>query len=417
MTLTAAVASLAGALLVGLLVGAQREESHAHPGLRDFLLVALSAGACALLGNPVIGAAGLLAVTTMLAVFRTRETEPVGITSELAGVTTFVLAYLAASPQLPYGKPLAIGTTLVVVIFLEARQRIHTLVRETITEKEFNATLAFIGVVLVIYPLLPEGDFGPYQFFSPRQVWMFVILISSISYLGYFFEKFLGPEKGLFYTSVLGGLASTSAATLHFARLSRQRPQDTFGLWRAFIVSNTVQFPRTFLLVALVSRNLALACVWPLAAMLVTGLAGSALLRRLPHKTPEPVEIKPENPFRIAPALRFGALFTLIVFVSKAATGALGSSAFYATSLLGGLIDVATVIAPASDLLRSNGLTTATAEIGVLLALGSNAALKIVFAAISGSAAFTLRITAMFALWAAAAAATWWIGFKISPGI
>ena len=128
---------------------------------------------------------------------------------------------------------MAIGVTIVVAAFLEARQRLHKLLRETITEQEFNATLAFVGVVLVIYPLLPTGSYGPYQFFNPRQVWMFVILISSISYLGYFLEKFLGEEKGLIYTSILGGLASTTAATLLFARLSKERPEETLGPWQA----------------------------------------------------------------------------------------------------------------------------------------------------------------------------------------
>ena len=42
-------------------------------------------------------------------------------------------------------------------------------------------------------------------FSKPSQVWKFVILISSISYLGYFFQKFLGEEKGLIYTALLGG--------------------------------------------------------------------------------------------------------------------------------------------------------------------------------------------------------------------
>ena len=113
---------------------------------------------------------------------------------------------------------------------------------------------------MVIYPLLPDGAYGPYAFFDPRQIWKFVILISSISYLGYFLEKFLGEEKGLFYTSVLGGLASTTAATMLFARESKERPEDTFGLWRAFVIANTVQFPRTFLIVVAVSPELARAC-------------------------------------------------------------------------------------------------------------------------------------------------------------
>ena len=86
-------------------------------------------------------------------------------------------------------------------------------------------------------------------------------------------EKFLGEEEGLFYTSVLGGLTSTTAATLHFARVSKERPEETFGLWRAFVVANTVQFPRTLLIVALVHRELALAWgvlthnLWMLARM------------------------------------------------------------------------------------------------------------------------------------------------------
>ena len=88
--------------------------------------------------------------------------ERTGITTELAAITTFLLALLAASPQFSFGRPMAIGVTIVVAAFLEARQRLHKLLRETITEQEFNATLAFVGVVLVIYPLLPTGSYGPY---------------------------------------------------------------------------------------------------------------------------------------------------------------------------------------------------------------------------------------------------------------
>ena len=67
--------------------------------------------------------------------------------------------------------------------------------------------------------------------------------------------------------------------------------------------------------------------------------------------------MKPGNPFRIRPALRFGALFTAVVFISKAATAKLGTGAFYGTSLLGGLVDVATVIAPAADMVQASRLT------------------------------------------------------------
>lgn len=374
----------------------------------------MAGGICGLVANPYLDAAGLLGISAIFAVLRfTAAAGRPGITTELAGISTFLLALLAASSQFSFGKPMAIGVAIFVTVFLEARQRLHKLMRETITEREFNATLAFVGVVLVIYPLLPAGSYGPFSFLNPRQVWMFVILISSISYLGYFFEKFLGEERGLMYTSILGGLASTTAATLHFARLSKERPEETLGLSRAFVLANTVQFPRAFFIVILVNQPLGIALAAPLAVMTLAGIALEELLRRWPHKRLTTLEMKPGNPFRIAPALRFGALFTAVVFVSKAATVKLGTGAFYGIGLLGGLVDVATVIAPASDLLKAQQLTMIVAGGAILLALVSNALLKIAIAALSGTAAFTLRITAAFAMWTATGAAAWFLFLKI----
>jgi len=403
-------------MLVGFLIGAEREAAGGehHPGLRDFLMVTLAAGVCGLLENPWLDAAGLISVTAVFVVFHYEDRHNrTGITTELAAIAAFVLALLAASRQFTFGLPLAIGASIVIAVSLEARARLHTLLRETITEPEFDATLAFVAVVLVIYPLLPAGAFGPYSFFSPRQVWMFVILISSISYLGYFLEKFLGEEKGLIYASILGGLASTTAVTLNFSAMAKERPEETFGLWRAFVIANTVQFPRTALIVALVSPDLALAMTLPLSAMMLSGVVLEEVLRRWPHKYVTELKMKPGNPFRLLPALQFGALFTAVVFVTKVATARLGTDAFYATSLLGGLVDVATVIAPAVDLVGSHRISPGVAEVAVLLALASNAVLKIVLAALTGPAAFTLRVAATFSFWAAIGTATWWIAPKI----
>ena len=423
-SLSTAVESLAGALLIALLIGGQREAAHRDaghpdgganlPGLRDFLIIALAGGVCGLLGTPWLTAPVLISITALLAVFHFEDRlQRRGITTELAGVATFALSYLAASPAPSFAEPVAIGITLIVVVFLETKQTIEKLLRETISLTEFNGTLAFVGVVVVIYPLLPAGAYGPYAFFDPRQVWKFVILISSISYLGYFLEKFLGQEKGLFYTSVLGGLASTTAATLLFARESKERPEDTFGLWRAFVIANTVQFPRTFLIVLAVNPDLARVCVWPLAAMMVCGFLLAQILKKWPHKRIEPVPMQSGNPFRILPALRFGAMFAGVVFLSKWAAATLGPGAFYWTSLLGGLVDVSTVIAPAAELLKNNGMTMMTAEIAILLALAANAVQKILVAVSSGTREFALRVTAVFALWATVGATTFFIWLKV----
>ena len=412
LTVTVAIEAIAGALLIGLLIGAQREAAggERHPGLRDFLLVSLAGGVCGVLGDPWLDAAALLSITAMFAVYHYEDrAERSGITTELGAIGTFLLALLAASYQYSFARPLAAGVAILAAVFLEARQRLHTLLRETITEQEFNGTLAFVAVALVIYPLLPAGAYGPYAFFEPRQVWKFVILVSSISYLGYFFQKFLGEERGLIYTAILGGLASTTAATLQFAYLSKQTSrEEIMGLWRAFVIANTVQFPRTFLIVVLVSPELTRGLAWPLAAMMLCGIALAEVLRRWPHKRLTTLAMKPGNPFRIGPALRFGALFMAVVFVSKAAIDRLGTGAFYMTSLIGGLVDVATVIAPASEMLRAKTISMGVGEAAVLLALASNAILKI-GVAMTGTRAYVIRVVATFLLWALVGGGSWWL--------
>src|SRR5713226_6503803 len=160
------------ALLIGFLVGAQREASlgERHPGMRDFLLISLVGALAGLLQQPWLTVAALLSITALLGVFHFQITERTGITTEMAAVATFCFGYMTTTPY----AQLAIGMTLVVVAFLEAKQALHKLVSETITATEFNDTLRFLALIFVIYPLLPTGHFGPYQFFSPRQVWLFV---------------------------------------------------------------------------------------------------------------------------------------------------------------------------------------------------------------------------------------------------
>lgn len=410
---------MAGALLVGLLIGAQREEAGGdrHPGLRDFLLVALAGGICGVVDLPLLDASALLSIVAVFAVLHYEDrAHRRGITTELAAVAVFLLALLAASWKVHFAMPLAVGTAIVAAVFLEARERLHKLLRETITEAEFNATLRFVTLVLVIYPLLPVGAYGPYSFFIPRQVWLFVILISSISYAGYFLEKFLGEEKGLIYTSILGGLASTTAATMHFAKMDKERPGETIGLWRAFAIANSVQFPRALLIVALVNADLAVLLALPMVVMTLCGILLAEVLRRWPHKHSTAPAMAPGNPFRLMPALQFGALFTAIVFVSRAASARLGTGAFLGTSLLGGLVDVATVIAPAADLISAHRLSLGSAGIAVLLALASNAVLKVVLAALSGTLRFAMLLLASFVFWAVAGAAAWWIAARFVLG-
>ena len=194
--------------------------------MRDFILMALTGGVCGVLGQAWLTAAALLSIALLLAVFHYQVKTRTGITTEMAAVAAFALGYLTATPGLPTGRT--------------ARDRRHhrrggvpgsqglactNWCARPSPSANSTTRCGFLAVVLVIFPVLPEGQFGPYGFFEPRKIWLFVILVSSISYIGYFLEKFMGTAKSLRFTSILGGLASTTAATAAFARSAADEPR------------------------------------------------------------------------------------------------------------------------------------------------------------------------------------------------
>src|SRR5262249_59134792 len=119
------------------------------------------------------------------------------------------LGYLCLTSLRPLGAALGI----ILAGTLAAKEELHQFALRTISRHEFGDTLKFLALIFVIYPLLPSGGYGPFQFFEPRKIWLFVILVSGVSYVGYFLTKFLKPGQGEMLTAVVGGLASTTAYT------------------------------------------------------------------------------------------------------------------------------------------------------------------------------------------------------------
>lgn len=397
-TLPGALADFAEALVIGLIIGAQREASHHEegPGVRDFLLIALTGGICGFLGNTWLTAAALVAVAVLVTGFHLQSKDRSGITTELAALATFCLAVLATTPARPASATLAVGAAIVVVVFLEAKRSLHRLIRETITEAEFNDTIWFLAIIFIVYPALPEGDFGPYAAFNPRSIWFFVILVSSISFVGYFLQRFLGSRKGLVWTAVLGGLASTTASTLAFARESTDDGSHRGRYLSATVIANAVQFPRVLFILWMFNEALARASLGLLLAMAGAGLVLGFILYRRGESAPETSRVAGGNPFRLLPALKFGAVFAAVVFASKAAAAQLGGQGLYWAGAVGGTVDADAVAVSLAGLQDGDSLALATAVNILYVALVMNAALKTGLAFYSGGSAFGWRVALGF---------------------
>jgi uncharacterized membrane protein (DUF4010 family) len=407
-SLTPAWVVMGESLLIGLIVGIEREsdKEERHAGLRDFVSIGLAGGLCGILEQPWLTAAALAALTAMLVIFRIQNPQRTGITTELAAVVTFLLCVLAASRGLAFGAPLAIAITVVLALFLDAREPLRRLARETLSDQEYWDTLRFLAVIFVILPILPDRDFGPYRGFNPYRTWIFVILVCGINFLGYFFQKFLGPRRSLALTAVVGGIGSSTASTLAFARLAAAQPESEKQWICAAVLANVVLNARVAAILWLAGGSLLLN-VWPLLALMTAaGLLWTWRLRPAASggSRPEPV-LRLGNPLRLVAAIKFGLLFAAVRFLARAADAVYGSSGVLASSAAGGSIDVDAIIFSVAGLFRENRLPAGPAVAAILLALAANALVKTALAWYAAGARFARHVGAGFALMFSAALA------------
>ncbi|MGC1400483.1 MgtC/SapB family protein, partial [Candidatus Binatus sp.] len=258
------------ALAIGFLVGRTREplpKGPPRPGMRDFLIIALLGAVAGHSGSAAIAIALFIGTIGALLVMRAQHPERNGITTELAAVATFALAGLCLTSDRQFGA----GLGIVLAAILAERDQLRRFVRDAISDREYIDTLSFLALIFIIYPLLPTGSYGPFGFFRPREIWLFVILVSGVSYVGYFLTKFAGSERGALLTAIVGAIASTTAYTAGVSRAVADAPDSAIPAARYSLIANSILFPRTLLIVAVVSPMLAVAAVPAFAAMMLAG--------------------------------------------------------------------------------------------------------------------------------------------------
>jgi uncharacterized membrane protein (DUF4010 family) len=388
------------ALTIGFLVGRSREpeaDGPPRPGMRDFLIVALLGAVAGHLGNPAIAIAMFAGTIGAILVMRAQHRERNGITTELAAVATFVLGALCLTSD----RQLGAGLGIVLAAILAERDQLRTFVRDAISDREYIDTLSFLALIFIIYPLLPTGSYGPFGFFKPREIWLFVILVSGVSYVGYFLTKFTGDARGSLLTAIVGAIASTTAYTAAISQVVADAPESAVSAARYSIIANSILFPRTLLIVAVVSPTLAIAATPAFVAMTVAGLLAALVLAHSPSKKAKKSAIAAStfrNPFSIRPALEFGAIFTLVLLLTRVAKHYAGFGGQMVVSAISGLVDVTAISLTLASFVQSGTNPARDAVIGLTLAHAVNAVFKSAEARTSHQPAFYLRLIAGFAI-------------------
>lgn len=379
--------SFATAVLLGALVGIEREkrkreegETGGIAGLRTFTLLALFGAAAGWLAretsSPWIAAAGLLivggfVVAGYLTVARASP-DSTGLTTEVAAVVVFLLGVMV---MFGYSE-LAIGLGVVTAAVLAYKQPLHGFVEKLGWDDVF-AGLRLLIATFIALPLLPNEPIDPWGALNPYSLWLLVILISSLSLVGYVLTRVLGPARGTALTGLTGGLVSSTAVTLSFAKDARDKPKNNAAFACGILLAWAVMFARVIVLVAIVNRALLSQVLVPFVVMgVVVGSFAAFLYFRDGSKDGRLAEgsVKVQNPFSLTAAAKFAAFFAVVLLAVKLVQEHFPPSGLYAVAAVAGLTDVDAITLSMSEFARSAEMRTAV--IAIVIAALTNTLVK-----------------------------------------
>ncbi|MCX5894299.1 MAG: MgtC/SapB family protein [Proteobacteria bacterium] len=378
------------ALALGLFIGVEREIEKAgtFAGIRTFPLISMLGCMAAMLNELFIpwtfAVILIIFAAFVLSAYRiVGSASSPGITTEISSLLAFLFGALVWW-QMTY---LAAALAVVTVLLLASKKPLEGLARK-IGQQDIAAALQFAVITLIIFPILPDETYGPLNVLNPHDIWLMVILIAGINLIGYVLIKIFGPHQGIGLAGFLGGIGSSTALTLSFTRHCRKEPDLAADFAFAIVLASSIMFARVLVLAGTVNPELGMVLLVPIGSAGVVGLLGCAYLwfsQKGKAGQEGREHVKASNPFELWPAIQFGVLFGVILFVAKAAQVYFGAAGVYLSSTITGLTDVDAITLSISKL-EGSSIPRAVAVQGITLAALSNTGMKALIAAIGAPA-------------------------------
>ncbi len=324
------------------------------------------------------------------------QPEALGLTTEAGALCVCLLGEVT---MLGYPE-LAVGLGIVATAVLAYKEPMHGLVSK-LGRDDIYAGLRLLIASFIVLPLIPNRTVDPWNALNPYNLWLLVILISALSLAGYIATRWLGPGRGTALTGLTGGLVSSTAVTLSFARGGRDSVEpdagDTFAT--GIMVAWGVMSLRVLVEAAVVYLPMVSRLAIPFVAMSLTGFfaAGffyrrSARMQKGAEKASRDVPLK--NPFSLTKAATFGLIFAVILLAVKIVEERFSSQGLYLVSILAGLTDVDAITLSLAKFAKSGGdqttavyaitmaaLANTCAKCGLVVALSSRSLKRRVFPA------------------------------------
>jgi uncharacterized membrane protein (DUF4010 family) len=210
------------------------------------------------------------------------------------------------------------------------------------------------------------------------KIWLIVVLVSFISFVGYVLIKILGTGAGIGLTGLIGGLASSTVTTLSFARRSVEMPRWNRNFAVAVILASSVMFPRLLLQIGIVNQGLMKNMALPVLVMGATGLLMAALFHlRERRQVTETTEVNFNNPFSLKSAVTFGLVFATVLVFTQLGIYYLGEAWLPVISIVSGLTDADAIAFSLSAAQQAGMISLDWASFNLVLGALSNTFMKL----------------------------------------
>jgi uncharacterized membrane protein (DUF4010 family) len=398
------------ALGIGLLIGAERERRKGEgpirgaAGIRTFAIASLLGAVSLQLGGLVLLAVMVAAVAgfATISYLRTQQADP-GLTTESALLLTTVIGGMAMREP-----ALASAVAVVIAILLAARTRLHGFVCSVLTEQELHDALIFAAAVVVVLPLMPNRYLGPFAAINPRTIWKIVVLMMSVSALGYIAVRAMGPKIGLPLAGLASGFASSVATIASMGARTHEQTELARPATAGAVLSSVATIIELAILLTATSRAVLWQIKFPLiaagAAILIYGAVFTlkTLKQHAPEKAPA------GSAFNLRVTLILAATVTGVLLASAAVNAKLGRAGVVVAAAIAGFGDTHSAAVSVASLVANGKMSAHDAVIPVFAALTTNSITKAVFAYTSGGWGFAARVlpglvVMLAALWIALA--------------
>lgn len=366
-------------LVIGLLIGTERELSpSAKAGIRTFALVTLFGTLSGLLADTsnsgwIIAVGALLVGSMMIVAYQSDSIAgESGSTTVIAVLVSYCLGTMVWYGYGQIAGMLAIVTTLLLYFKAELHGVTHGL-----TRTDLVSILQFAVLSVIVLPILPDTNYGPFGTLNPHQTWLMVVLVSGVSLAGYLALRVVGERHGAPLLGLLGGLVSSTATTVVYSRNGRAHPEITRIAVIVILLANLMVLVRLMLVTAVVDIDVLPNLAPALGTGLLLGLVGTFSVWRNWSTTTGTAMPEISNPTELRTALGFGALYAIVLLMAAWLSDAAGTSGLYAVALFSGLTDVDAITLSSLRLHAMGTLTKPEAVTAIGIAVLSNITFKL----------------------------------------